>query len=119
MYSQVQEHSIEQRVLDVLQYTIQTNATVRQTAKIFGISKSTVHKDIKERAPILRDKGVKGITKKLVRDAQNVLANNKAERHIRGGQATRMKYQQSQRERPTTLQPQSPVFIPSTTYKRN
>lgn len=75
---------IEQRAIEVANYIIESNATVRQTAKMFGISKSTVHKDISERLVY--------INPILARDAKKVLEKNKAERHIRGGMATKEKY---------------------------
>ena len=76
--------SIEQRAIEVGEYIIQSKATVRETAKKFGISKSTVHKDITDR--LLR------IDPTLAKAARNILELNKAERHIRGGMATRKKY---------------------------
>ena len=63
---------------------IDNNATVRQTAKQFGISKSTVHKDVTER--------LSQVNPTLAREARKVLDVNKSERHIRGGLATREKY---------------------------
>ena len=75
---------IEQRAIEVGEYIIKTKATVRETAKKFGISKSTVHKDITDRL-------VK-IDLALANAAHAVLDVNKAERHIRGGLATRKKY---------------------------
>lgn len=75
---------IEQRAIEVANYIIESNATVRQTAKMFGISKSTVHKDISERLVY--------INPILAKDAKKVLEKNKAERHIRGGMATKEKY---------------------------
>lgn len=65
-------------------YIISSKATVRQTAEKFGISKSTVHKDITQRLRI--------INPKLADDARRILDVNKSERHIRGGMATRKKY---------------------------
>lgn len=76
---------IEERVLLIAQYIIDNNATVRQAAKHFGISKSTVHKDCAER--LLQ------VNPTLAGDVRKVLNVNKAERHIRGGLATREKYQ--------------------------
>ena len=76
--------SIEERVLELARYIIDTGATVRSTAAKFRISKSTVHKDITER---LRE-----INPGLAAEVKEVLENNKAERHIRGGLATREKY---------------------------
>ena len=75
---------IEERVLLITQYIIDNNATVRQTAKYFGISKSTVHKDITER--------LEQINPSLAHEARKVLNLNKSERHIRGGMATKEKY---------------------------
>ncbi len=66
------------------EYIVENKATVRQTAKEFGISKSTVHKDITER--------LKGVNPTLAQEARKVLDVNKSERHIRGGLATREKY---------------------------
>jgi len=75
---------IEQRAIEIANYIITTNATVRQTAKKFGISKSTVHKDVTER--------LGQINPSLAAEARKVLDTNKSERHIRGGLATREKY---------------------------
>ena len=79
---------IRKRVVDISQYIIATRATVRQAATVFGVSKSTVHKDVTERLPRL--------SKDLARRVKRVLDKNKAERHIRGGEATRKKYRQGQ-----------------------
>ncbi len=75
---------IEERVLDIAQYIIDNKTTVRATAKVFNVSKSTVHKDVHER--LLR------INRELYRECRSILEKNKAERHIRGGMATREKY---------------------------
>jgi len=75
---------ILQRVIDVANYILDTGYTVRQTAQIFGVSKSTVHKDVTERLP--------QINGNLAQDVRAVLEKNKAERHLRGGEATRLKY---------------------------
>ena len=75
---------IEERVIEVAAYIIDHNATVRQAAKQFGISKSTVHKDCTER--------LAEINKGLADSVRHVLDVNKSERHIRGGLATREKY---------------------------
>jgi len=75
---------IEERALEIANYIINEKATVRQTANVFGVSKSTVHKDVTERLPKINPL-VAGSVKK-------VLDMNKAERHIRGGKATKMKY---------------------------
>ena len=76
--------NLEQRACDLALYIIENRATVRQTAKQFGISKSTVHKDIAERLPF--------INRQLYLQAKEILEENKAQRHIRGGLATRKKY---------------------------
>lgn len=75
---------IEERVIEVATYIIEHNATVRQTAKQFGISKSTVHKDVTERLSY--------INPELAKKTRSVLDVNKSERHIRGGMATKEKY---------------------------
>lgn len=75
---------IEERVINIANYIIENNATVRQTAKKFGISKSTVHKDVTER--------IVQINPTLAVEARKVLDVNKSERHIRGGMATKEKY---------------------------
>ena len=76
--------NIEERACDLAVYIIESNATVRRAAKEFGISKSTVHKDLSER--------LQQFNKPLYLQVKAVLEKNKAERHIRGGIATRMKY---------------------------
>lgn len=75
---------IANRVILLANYVIETKATVRQAAKKFGVSKSTVHKDIVERLP--------KINKRAADEARVILNENKAERHIRGGLATKEKY---------------------------
>ena len=75
--------NIEERACDLAIYIIETKATVRSAAKKFGISKSTVHKDLSER--------LESINRPLYLQVKKVLEQNKAERHIRGGLATRMK----------------------------
>ncbi len=75
---------IEERAINIANYIIENNATVRQTAKEFGISKSTVHKDVTDR--------LIQINPFLAAEARKVLDVNKSERHIRGGLATREKY---------------------------
>jgi putative DeoR family transcriptional regulator (stage III sporulation protein D) len=76
---------IEERAIQIANYIIENNATVRQAAKHFGISKSTVHKDVTER--------LGQINVALAAQTRVVLDVNKSERHIRGGLATREKYQ--------------------------
>ena len=68
---------IEERAIEIGTYIIDSNATVRQTAKKFGVSKSTVHKDVSERLAY--------INPVLAKEVRKVLDVNKAERHIRGG----------------------------------
>ncbi len=75
---------IEERAIGIANYIIENNATVRQTAKNFGVSKSTVHKDVTER--------LMQINPALAGEARLVLDVNKSERHIRGGMATKEKY---------------------------
>ena len=76
--------SIEDRAIDLAHYIIDSKDTVRGAAKKFGISKSTVHKDVSER--------LKKINPSLAKAVRLILDENKAERHIRGGLATKMKY---------------------------
>jgi len=76
--------SIEERARDLAAYIIEQEATVRSAAAHFGVSKSTVHKDLTERLP--------HINPGLFRQVRELLDRNKAERHIRGGLATRRKY---------------------------
>lgn len=76
--------NIEERACELAVYIIENKATVRTAAKQFGISKSTVHKDLTER--------LKHINRTLYLQVKDILAQNKAERHIRGGIATRIKY---------------------------
>ena len=75
---------IEERAVELAHYIIDTKDTVRGAAKRFGVSKSTVHKDVTER--------LMKINPLLAGEAKKVLDDNKAERHIRGGEATRQKY---------------------------
>lgn len=75
---------MEERAIRIATYIISSNATVRQAAKQFGISKSTVHKDVSERLTY--------INPALAKQVRKILDLNKAERHIRGGLATREKY---------------------------
>lgn len=76
--------NIEERACDLAVFIIENKATVRTAAKHFGISKSTVHKDLTERLPRLNPS--------LYRQVRQLLDINKAERHLRGGLATRRKY---------------------------
>ena len=76
--------NIEQRACDLAVYIIENQSTVRSAAARFGVSKSIVHKDLTERLP--------RINPALYRQVRHLLDVNKAERHIRGGLATREKY---------------------------
>ncbi|MBR2785166.1 MAG: sporulation transcriptional regulator SpoIIID [Clostridia bacterium] len=75
---------IELRAKSFANYIIENRATVRATAKYFGTSKSTVHKDVSER--LLK------FSPSLAKEAKKILDYNKAERHLRGGMATKLKY---------------------------
>ena len=77
------QKQIEGRAIEIAEYIIEKQATVRQTAKQFGISKSTVHKDTQR---------MQYIDKMLAEQVRKVLEQNKSERHIRGGMATKEKY---------------------------
>ena len=74
----------EERCIALGKYIISTNGTVREAAAVFGISKSTVHKDVTEK--------LKKADRRLYEKVKKVLSKNKAERHLRGGYATKMKY---------------------------
>ncbi len=76
--------SIEERAITLAHYIIETKDTVRSTAKKFGVSKSTVHKDVSDR--LLK------INPALAREVREILDENKSERHLRGGMATKLKY---------------------------
>lgn len=76
--------NVEDRSIVLGEYIIDTHATVRSTAKVFGVSKSTVHKDVTER--------LSKINHNLYLEVKKVLDINKQERHIRGGMATKEKY---------------------------
>ena len=80
--------SLEERACDLAVYIIENRSTVRAAAKKFGVSKSTVHKDLTERLP--------HVNPGLYRQVRVLLDLNKAERHIRGGLATRRKYKGEQ-----------------------
>ncbi|HBL40340.1 MAG TPA: stage III sporulation protein D [Ruminococcaceae bacterium] len=75
---------VEERAIELGRYIVQNNATVRAAAKQYGISKSTVHTDVSRR--------LSDLNPFLFEQVRAVLDRNKAQRHIRGGQATRMKY---------------------------
>ena len=76
---------IDERAIVVAKYILEKNTTVRQTAKTFGVSKSTIHKDVTER--------LEEINPTLAKEVKMVLEKNKSERHIRGGMATKLKYE--------------------------
>lgn len=80
---------MEERAIMAARYIVENNATVRQTAKAMGISKSTVHKDVTER--LINTQPI------LAREARKVLDKNKSERHIRGGMATKDKYERNKK----------------------
>jgi putative DeoR family transcriptional regulator (stage III sporulation protein D) len=77
---------MEVRVREVSQYIIETSCTVRETAKVFGVTKSTIHDDMTERLLQVCPENVEKI--------KDILAKNKALRHIRGGESTKRKYKQ-------------------------
>ncbi|HHZ06998.1 MAG TPA: sporulation transcriptional regulator SpoIIID [Clostridiales bacterium] len=76
---------VEKRAVELGQYILEQKTTVRSAAKKFGVSKSTVHKDVSER--------LKYVNPQLYRQVKSILEINKAQRHIRGGMATKQKYQ--------------------------
>ncbi len=80
----MKDYSIEQRACELAHYIVDSKDTVRGAAKKFGVSKSTVHKDVSER--LLK------INPGLACEVREILDENKAERHIRGGMATKRKY---------------------------
>ena len=80
----MKDKSIEERAINLAQYIIESKDTVRGAAKKFGISKSTVHKDVTKR--------LENINVPLALEVRQILDENKAERHIRGGMATKLKY---------------------------
>ena len=80
---------IEERAVNLAHYIIDSKDTVRGAAKKFGVSKSTVHKDVTER--------LEEIQPTLASEVKQILEKNKSERHIRGGMATKLKYQQQKK----------------------
>ncbi len=78
---------VEERAVELGEYIVQNKATVRSAAKKFGVSKSTVHKDVSQR--------LKTIDSQLYRKVKVILDFNKSQRHIRGGNATRLKYKKA------------------------
>lgn len=81
-------NSFDARCVNLAKFIVKNNSTVRETAKYFGISKSTVHKDITEK--------LSKINHSLYLEVEAVLQKNKSERHIRGGEATKQKYLKNQ-----------------------
>ena len=78
------EGVVEQRAIELAEYIVKNKTTVRAAAKKFGVSKSTVHMDVSER--------LKKLNPALYKDVRKILDKNKAERHIRGGMATKQKF---------------------------
>ncbi len=83
------DHWENERCIQLAEHMINTKATVRSTASAFGISKSTVHKDLTEK--------LRMISPELARQVKQILEENKRERHIRGGLATKHKYESRQK----------------------
>jgi len=81
---------IEERALELGAFIIENRTTVRAAAQMFGISKSTVHKDVTER--------LKKLNPSMAKQVRRILEENKAERHIRGGEATRIKYKKDEKK---------------------
>ena len=79
--------AVETRTIEIGEYIIESQATVRKAAKKFGISKSTVHKDVSQR--------LKYVNPELYNEVKSILEINKAQRHIRGGLATKLKYKKN------------------------
>ena len=86
----VAEWAGKERCVALGEYMLENQATVRSTAQVFGVSKSTVHKDVTD--------VLKTINKGLYREVQALLLQNKKERHLRGGEATRIKYSELHKE---------------------
>lgn len=86
-YTTLFDDSAQKRAVELGQYIIDNKTTVRGAAKHFGISKSTVHKDVSER--------LKYVSPNLYSGVKEILEINKAQRHIRGGLATKLKYQKA------------------------
>ena len=84
------ENTIEERAVNLAHYIIDTKDTVRGAAKKFGVSKSTVHKDVSQR--------LLTINYALALEVRKILEENKAERHLRGGLATKLKYEHNKNE---------------------
>ena len=80
----ISEWNGKERCVILGEYLLERQATVRSAASVFGVSKSTVHKDVTQT--------LKGVNLRLFNDVQKLLQKNKLERHLRGGEATRLKY---------------------------
>ena len=85
--------NLEQRAEELAVFSLETHSTIRAAAKHFGVSKSTVHKDLTER--------LEQVNRPLWMQVKKILAQNKAERHIRGGNATRAKYEKRRAAQPS------------------
>jgi putative DeoR family transcriptional regulator, stage III sporulation protein D len=83
---------IKERTLKIGKHIVETKKTVRVIAKEFGVSKSTVHKDLTERLPEIHPE--------LANEVKEILSHHKAIRHLRGGEATKMKYQLNGKKEP-------------------
>lgn len=81
-------HNLEERCVILGEYIVENKATVRQCAKHFGVSKSTVHKDVVEK--------LRGLNNLLFSEVREILEINKSERHLRGGFATKLKYEKNE-----------------------
>ena len=88
---------IKDRTLKIGKYLVETKKTVRVITKEFGVSKSTVHKDLTERLPELHPE--------LANEVKEILNHHKAIRHLRGGEATKMKYQLYEKDSPSLHKP--------------
>lgn len=86
----------KERAVVLGEYVLDTGATVRRTAAKFGVSKSTVHKDLTY--------NLKKLNPSLAEQVREVLAHNKSERHLRGGEATRQKYEKNREKKEKKLQ---------------
>ncbi len=86
---------IEERAITLSEYIVEKKTTVRDTARIFNISKSTVHKDVSER--------IWQIDKELAKKVQDILLYNKADRHLRGGNATKHKYEELKKSKKSSV----------------
>ena len=93
---------VEERAAMLGEYIIESRATVRSTAKKFGVSKSTVHKDVSQRLKVLNPA--------LYRQVREILDTNKSERHIRGGLATKKKYLQKKASKSEKSTIQNRIF---------